>query len=35
MRLWGQSIRLEATLDYWDDQNDIYAIKPAATNRST
>jgi hypothetical protein len=27
MRLWGQSIRLEATVDYWDDQNDVYAIR--------
>ena len=27
MRLWGQAIRLEATLDYWDDQNDVYAIR--------
>ena len=26
-RLWGQTVRLTATLDYWDDQNDVYAIK--------
>ena len=25
--LWGQTIRLEATLDFWDDQNDVYAIR--------
>jgi subtilisin family serine protease len=27
MRLWGPKPRLEATLDFWDDQNDVYAIK--------
>ena len=27
IRLWGQAIRLEATLDFWDDQNDVYAIR--------
>jgi hypothetical protein len=27
MRLWGPTSRLEATLDYWDDQNDVYAIR--------
>jgi subtilisin family serine protease len=27
MRLWGASNRLEATLDFWDDQNDVYAIR--------
>jgi len=27
VRLWGQTRRLAATLDYWDDQNDVYAIK--------
>jgi hypothetical protein len=26
-RLWGQVRRLEATLDFWDDQTDVYAIK--------
>ena len=26
-RLWGQTRRLAATLDFWDDQNDVYAIK--------
>jgi hypothetical protein len=26
-RLWGQKPRLTATLDFWDDQNDVYAIK--------
>ena len=26
-RIWGQTIRLEATLDFWDDQNDVYAIR--------
>jgi len=25
--LWGQTVRLEATLDFWDDQNDVYAIR--------
>ena len=25
--LWGQIKRIEATLDFWDDQNDVYAIK--------
>lgn len=25
--LWGQTRREEATLDFWDDQNDVYAIK--------
>ncbi len=25
--LWGQTKRLEATLDFWDDQNDVYAIR--------
>ena len=25
--LWGQKLRLEATLDFWDDQNDVYAIR--------
>ena len=25
--LWGQTKRLEATLDFWDDQNDVYAIQ--------
>ena len=25
--LWGQKRRLEATLDFWDDQSDVYAIK--------
>jgi subtilisin family serine protease len=27
VRLWGQKRRLEATLDFWDDQNDVYAIQ--------
>jgi hypothetical protein len=26
-KLWGASIRLEATLDFWDDQTDVYAIR--------
>ena len=26
-RLWGQTTRITATLDFWDDQNDVYAIK--------
>jgi hypothetical protein len=26
-RLWGPIKRLDATLDFWDDQNDVYAIK--------
>ena len=25
--LWGTSNRIDATLDFWDDQNDVYAIK--------
>jgi hypothetical protein len=25
--LWGQTNRLEATLDFWDDQSDVYAIR--------
>jgi subtilisin family serine protease len=25
--LWGQTRRIEATLDFWDDQNDVYAIR--------
>ena len=25
--LWGQTIRIGATLDFWDDQNDVYAIR--------
>ena len=25
--LWGESKRIEATLDFWDDQNDVYAIR--------
>ena len=25
--LWGKRIRVEATLDFWDDQNDVYAIR--------
>ena len=27
--LWGRSRRIEATLDFWDDQTDVYAIKLA------
>ena len=27
VRLWGQTRRLTATVDFWDDQNDVYAIK--------
>jgi hypothetical protein len=27
MPLWGRSKRVEATLDYWDDQNDVYAMR--------
>jgi subtilisin family serine protease len=26
-RLWGPIKRIEATLDFWDDQSDVYAIK--------
>ena len=26
-RIWGQTRRLAATLDFWDDQSDVYAIK--------
>ncbi|HET8953102.1 MAG TPA: S8 family serine peptidase [Solirubrobacteraceae bacterium] len=25
--LWGRRIRVDATLDFWDDQNDVYAIR--------
>ena len=25
--IWGRSNRIEATLDFWDDQNDVYAIR--------
>ena len=25
--LWGQTIKLEATVDFWDDQTDVYAIR--------
>lgn len=25
--IWGRSNRVEATLDFWDDQNDVYAIR--------
>ena len=25
--VWGQRIRVQATLDFWDDQNDVYAIR--------
>ena len=25
--VWGRVQRLQATLDYWDDQNDVYAIR--------
>ena len=25
--IWGKSNRIQATLDFWDDQNDIYAIR--------
>ena len=25
--LWGRRNRLEATLDFWDDQNDVFAIR--------
>jgi subtilisin family serine protease len=25
--LWGARARIEATLDYWDDQNDVYRIR--------
>ena len=25
--LWGRTRRIEATLDFWDDQNDVYAIR--------
>jgi hypothetical protein len=26
-RLWGATSRLDATLDFWDDQSDVYAVK--------
>jgi subtilisin family serine protease len=26
-KLWGQTRRLTATLDYWDDQSDVYRMK--------
>ena len=25
--LWGRKRRIEATLDFWDDQSDVYAVK--------
>ncbi|MEO5576497.1 MAG: S8 family serine peptidase [Gaiellaceae bacterium] len=25
--LWGRRIKVSATLDFWDDQNDVYAIR--------
>lgn len=25
--IWGKTNRIEATLDFWDDQNDVYAIR--------
>ena len=25
--IWGTSNRIQATLDFWDDQNDVYAIR--------
>ncbi|HWL33117.1 MAG TPA: S8 family serine peptidase [Gaiellaceae bacterium] len=25
--IWGRRNRIEATVDFWDDQNDVYAIK--------
>ena len=25
--MWGRTKRIEATLDFWDDQNDVYAIR--------
>jgi hypothetical protein len=25
--LWGRTNRIEATLDFWDDQNDVYAVR--------
>jgi hypothetical protein len=25
--LWGRTRRIEATLDFWDDQSDVYAIR--------
>ena len=27
VRLWGQTKRVVATLDFWDDQNDVYSIQ--------
>jgi hypothetical protein len=32
--LWGQRSRIEATLDFWDDQNDVYAIRLSAASAS-
>jgi subtilisin family serine protease len=26
-QLWGQTNRVEATVDFWDDQSDVYAIR--------
>jgi hypothetical protein len=26
-RLWGTTPRVDATLDFWDDQSDVYAVK--------
>ncbi len=25
--IWGKRMRIDATLDFWDDQNDVYAIR--------
>jgi subtilisin family serine protease len=27
VRLWGRTKRVEATLDFWDDRNDVYAVR--------
>jgi hypothetical protein len=27
VQLWGNRSRVDATLDFWDDQNDVYAIR--------
>jgi hypothetical protein len=31
--LWGRKRRVDATLDFWDDQTDVYAIKLARRQR--
>ena len=32
-RLWGQGRTVEATIDFWDDQSDVYAIRVRGEER--